>query len=331
MLNFFEDNIDYLSWLDFIRLLNSAALKQRPCPGWCGLSACLRTERLQVQFPSQGTCLGCGPGPQFWACERQPIDVFLSRWCFWLSPSLLLSKVNKLKILKLKTRKPKTFHLSMDTIKSEKTKQLAWVHGSEWVSLTVPPSALITLITSCVAWAPHSFHLLLLSPWGAHTMTKKDKKSFAHSLAEWKLFDNPATRVLLGCTAKGWGLILLFFDQVLGQRTWSSPLWVLGCTLDIHSVDCASERWGSKILWPDFWSRTTVFLKPVLALEYWFSMSDSESYKVYIEYLKKFLKSYDLGEQRNLTVCPDGVLFEGSNLCCMPVSCYLMSNKEWSG
>ena len=25
--------------------------------------------------PGQGTCLGCGPGPQLGACERQPIDV----------------------------------------------------------------------------------------------------------------------------------------------------------------------------------------------------------------------------------------------------------------
>ena len=24
--------------------------------------------------PSQGPCLGCGPGPQLGACERQPID-----------------------------------------------------------------------------------------------------------------------------------------------------------------------------------------------------------------------------------------------------------------
>ena len=28
-------------------------------------------------IPSQGTCLGCGPGPQLGACKRQPIDVSL--------------------------------------------------------------------------------------------------------------------------------------------------------------------------------------------------------------------------------------------------------------
>ena len=29
-------------------------------------------------IPSQGTRLGCGPGPQLGACERQPIDVSLT-------------------------------------------------------------------------------------------------------------------------------------------------------------------------------------------------------------------------------------------------------------
>ena len=42
-------------------------------------------------IPSQGTHLGCGPGPQLEACKRQPVDISLP-----LSPSLLLSlKINK--------------------------------------------------------------------------------------------------------------------------------------------------------------------------------------------------------------------------------------------
>lgn len=37
-------------------------------------------------------------------------------------------------------------------------------------------------------------------------MTKKDKKSFNQSLAEWKLFlYNPNTGEFLGRTAKSWG------------------------------------------------------------------------------------------------------------------------------
>uniref|UniRef100_A0A8C0M4V4 ATPase Na+/K+ transporting subunit beta 3 n=1 Tax=Canis lupus familiaris TaxID=9615 RepID=A0A8C0M4V4_CANLF len=40
----------------------------------------------------------------------------------------------------------------------------------------------------------------------AHTMTKKEKKSFNQSLAEWKLFIyNPTTGEFLGRTAKSWG------------------------------------------------------------------------------------------------------------------------------
>ena len=42
-------------------------------------------------IPSQGTCLGCRPGPQLGAFERQPIDASLP-----LSPSFPLSlKINK--------------------------------------------------------------------------------------------------------------------------------------------------------------------------------------------------------------------------------------------
>ena len=35
-------------------------------------------QRVANLIPSRGTCLGCGPGPQWGACERQPhIDVSL--------------------------------------------------------------------------------------------------------------------------------------------------------------------------------------------------------------------------------------------------------------
>ena len=33
-------------------------------------------RKVASSIPGQGTCLGCGPGPQWGACERQP--VFLS-------------------------------------------------------------------------------------------------------------------------------------------------------------------------------------------------------------------------------------------------------------
>lgn len=63
-----------------------------------------------------------------------------------------------------------------------------------------------------------------------------------------------------------------------------------------------------------------VFPKPVTALEYSFSMSDPESYKGYIEDLKKFLKPYGLEEQKNLTACGDGAPPPVYVACQFPVS-----------
>ena len=49
-------------------------------------------QRVAGSIPSQGTCLGCGPGPQLGACEGQPINISPL-----LFPSLTLSlKINKI-------------------------------------------------------------------------------------------------------------------------------------------------------------------------------------------------------------------------------------------
>ena len=49
-------------------------------------------QRVTVSIPSQGTCLGCRPGAQLGACERQPyIDVSLP--LSFPSPSLKINKV----------------------------------------------------------------------------------------------------------------------------------------------------------------------------------------------------------------------------------------------
>ena len=57
-------------------------------------------QRVASLIPSQGTCPGCGPGPQQGARERQPVDVSLiplTRRCFCpsLSPSIALCLKNK--------------------------------------------------------------------------------------------------------------------------------------------------------------------------------------------------------------------------------------------
>ncbi|XP_008824667.1 sodium/potassium-transporting ATPase subunit beta-3 [Nannospalax galili] len=67
-----------------------------------------------------------------------------------------------------------------------------------------------------------------------------------------------------------------------------------------------------------------VFPKPLTALEYTYSESEPLSYAGYVEDLQMFLKSYSLDEQKNLSVCPDGVLFEQKGpvyvACQFPVS-----------
>ena len=35
-------------------------------------------QKVTGLIPDQGTCLGCGPGPQLGVCERQPLDVSLT-------------------------------------------------------------------------------------------------------------------------------------------------------------------------------------------------------------------------------------------------------------
>ena len=39
-------------------------------------------QRTAGSIPSQGTCLGCGPGPPMGVCARQPIDVSLTHGYF---------------------------------------------------------------------------------------------------------------------------------------------------------------------------------------------------------------------------------------------------------
>ena len=55
-------------------------------------------QRVAGSIPSQGTRLGCRPGPQLGACVKQLLDVSLTHQCFSLSlfpsPSPPL-KINK--------------------------------------------------------------------------------------------------------------------------------------------------------------------------------------------------------------------------------------------
>ena len=66
-------------------------------------------------IPSQGTCLGCRPGPQFGVCERQLIDVSLPLF-LPLSPSVWkLINIMFLKFFKRFTNLCKFWHLRIYT------------------------------------------------------------------------------------------------------------------------------------------------------------------------------------------------------------------------
>ena len=50
-------------------------------------------QRVASLIPSQGTCLGCGPGPQWGTCKRQPhIGVFLPLFLPFFPLSLKINK-----------------------------------------------------------------------------------------------------------------------------------------------------------------------------------------------------------------------------------------------
>ncbi|XP_069329248.1 sodium/potassium-transporting ATPase subunit beta-3 [Eulemur rufifrons] len=149
-------------------------------------------------------------------------------------------------------------------------------------------------------------------------MTKKEKKSFNQSLAEWKLFlYNPTTGEFLGRTAKSWGLILLFYLVFYGflAALFSFTMWVM-----LQTLNDEIPKYRDQIPSPGL----MVFPKPVTALEYTFSATDPASYEEYVKELKKFLNPYGLEEQKNLTACTDGALFEQKGpvyvACQFPIS-----------
>ncbi|XP_027441989.1 sodium/potassium-transporting ATPase subunit beta-3 isoform X1 [Zalophus californianus] len=102
---------------------------------------------------------------------------------------------------------------------------------------------------------------------------------------------------------RGEGLILLFYLVFYGflAALFSFTMWAM-----LQTLNDEVPKYRDQIPSPGL----TVFPKPLTALEYSFTVSDPRSYQGYIEDLRKFLKPYDLEEQKNLTACPDGALFE---------------------
>ena len=67
-------------------LVDPQKLKHRALVGVAQWIECQPVNlKVASLIPSQGTCLGCGPGPQLGVCKRQPIDISLLSFSF-LSP-----------------------------------------------------------------------------------------------------------------------------------------------------------------------------------------------------------------------------------------------------
>ena len=137
---------------------------------------------------------------------------------------------------------------------------------------------------------PHSslLHPAAATPLanGTHTVMKKDKKFFNQSLAEWKFF-------IYNYITKSWGLILLFQLVCYGFLVafFSFTMWTMLQTLNDEVLKYHEQIPSAGL---------TVFPKPMLALNFSLSLSDSESYQGYTDDRKKCLKPYGL-EQKNLT------------------------------
>lgn len=149
-------------------------------------------------------------------------------------------------------------------------------------------------------------------------MTKTEKKSFHQSLAEWKLFIyNPTSGEFLGRTAKSWGLILLFYLVFYGflAALFTFTMWAM-----LQTLNDEIPKYRDQITSPGL----MVFPKPVTALEYTYDMSEPSTYGKFIADLKRFLEPYSVEEQKNLTNCPDGEVFEQNGpvyqACQFPVS-----------
>ncbi|KAL1781334.1 sodium/potassium-transporting ATPase subunit beta-3 [Sigmodon hispidus] len=149
-------------------------------------------------------------------------------------------------------------------------------------------------------------------------MTKTEKKSFHQSLAEWKLFIyNPTKGEFLGRTAKSWGLILLFYLVFYGflAALFTFTMWAM-----LQTLNDEVPKYRDQIPSPGL----MVFPKPVTALDYTYTVSKPSTYEKFTEDLRRFLKPYSVEEQKNLTNCPDGVLFKQNGpdyqACQFPVS-----------
>ncbi|KAM3834222.1 sodium/potassium-transporting ATPase subunit beta-3 [Vipera latastei] len=141
-------------------------------------------------------------------------------------------------------------------------------------------------------------------------MTKKEKKPFRQSMAEWRQFIyNRNKGEFLGRTAKSWGLILLFYLIFYGflAALFSFTMWVMLQTL---SSDIPMHR--DQISSPGL----MISPKPETALEFSISKNNSGNYNYnrYVEALHKFLGAYNESKQTRNVWCTPGKFFDQNSV-----------------
>ena len=86
-----------LGWFGVLEVQWKSSVALTGVAQWVG--CCPTKLKVAGLIPSQGTCLGCGPGPLLEVCTRQLVDVSLAHQCFApsVSPSFPLTlKINKI-------------------------------------------------------------------------------------------------------------------------------------------------------------------------------------------------------------------------------------------
>ncbi|XP_061426337.1 sodium/potassium-transporting ATPase subunit beta-3-like [Lethenteron reissneri] len=134
--------------------------------------------------------------------------------------------------------------------------------------------------------------------------SEKEKKTFAESMAEWKLFlYNPRTGEVLGRTGKSWGMILLFYTVFYA---FLASLFVFTMWVMLQTVDDKNPKYQDRVSSPG------VVMRPKMnkALELFINRNTNDDI---IKHLNSFLEAYDEANQTNKALCQAGRYRDAQN------------------
>lgn len=127
--------------------------------------------------------------------------------------------------------------------------------------------------------------------------SEKEKKTFAESMAEWKLFlYNPRTGEVLGRTGRSWGMILLFYTVFYA---FLASLFVFTMWVMLQTVDDKNPKYQDRVSSPG------VVMRPKMnkALELFINRNTNDDI---IKHLNSFLLAYSEANQTKRALCEAG-------------------------